>query len=241
MTTKQIIENLTGYWIHKKKYLPMGTSLQNDIVNRFNYKKLDIIFDIGSNIGQTHKAFKQDFPKSKIYCFEPINKTFEVLQKNIMDVDKNAILENFAFGESIGEKEVSLFDEWDVLNSLNDSLMNKSKDATKQTVSIDTVDNYCLNKNIKKIDLLKIDTEGYELNVLKGTDKLLKSKNVSFILCEVGFLNKNVRNTNFSALSEFLAEYEYFFVSMYNGSNEFWNKGLYYGNALFANSDLSFK
>lgn len=236
---RNLIEKIFGYWCYKVKYLPVGTSLRVDIINRFNYYPLETIFDVGANIGQSFTKFRFYFPKSTIFCFEPILDTYVMLQKNLIH-EKQVYLENLAFGEATDTKEVTLFEEWNVLNSLKKESMNTSQDARKQIVKIETIQNYCKIKKITKIDLLKIDTEGYELNVLEGAVNLLKEKKISFILCEVGFLNKNSRNTNFAQLSEFLSNYDYYFVSLYNGSNENWSKGLYYGDALFANSNLTF-
>lgn len=232
-----LLEKISGYWFHKIIDLPIGTDLRSDITKRFNYNNVNIVFDVGANRGQTFMQFNRDFPKSTIFCFEPINTTFAILTKNLAG-SKNAILENFAFGEIVEQKEVRLFEDWDVLNSLKEEAMNFSPDAEIQIVKVDTLDNYCSNKNIPEIDLLKIDTEGYELNVLKGAQTLLKRKNISFIYCEVGFLKKNERNTNFAVVAEFLSLYDYYFIGMYNGTSEGWKQGLYYGNALFGHADL---
>ena len=63
---------------------------------------------------------------------------------------------------------------------------NKSSFVKKETVNVVTIDNFCKKNNIKKIDLLKIDTEGHEAEVLEGASKMLK-KNIKYILIEFHF------------------------------------------------------
>jgi FkbM family methyltransferase len=231
---KLLVEKVTGYWFYKIDYLPIGSDFKVDILKRFKHHPFQLIFDVGANIGQTHKQFRRMFPKSKVYCFEPIVGAYNKLKANI-DKDRLTITENIAFGETSGEKIVKLYEDWDVLNSLKEELMNKAANATSQKVIINTIDNYCKNLSLEKIDLLKIDTEGYEMNVLSGASEMLKARRISFILCEVGFLKVNHRNTNFSELSEYLARFGYYFIGLYNLSGEGWSSGQYYGNALYAN------
>jgi hypothetical protein len=98
------------------------------------------------------------------------------------------------------------------------------------------LDNYCLNHNIDKIDLLKIDTEGYELNVLDGATKMLSSANISLIFCEIGFLRANNRNTYFADLTEWLAMRDYHFFGLYQLVSNGWK--IEFGNALFAHKSI---
>ena len=237
---KNFIERFTGYWVYKKKYLPYGISLKLDITNRFNYNTMDVIFDVGANIGQTFDTMRADFPQAKIYCFEPIFDTYKLLVENVAK-SKHIVLENFAFGAFEGQQEVRLYEnDTSNLNSLKQGVMNKAVTAKTQHVIVKTINAYCVKNNIKHIDILKIDTEGYELEVLKGAESLLSSHSISFILCEVGFLHQNHRNTNFSVLCEYLARFNYNFVALHNvsGWKDHIHNGNSYGNALFVSKSL---
>jgi Methyltransferase FkbM domain len=120
-----------------------------------------------------------------------------------------------------------------VLNSLRDDSMNNNANASEELVTIDTIDNYCGKKNISKIDLLKIDTEGFELNVLKGAKGMMLQKKISFIYCETGFQKQNSRNTFFPELTEYLAGYNYYFFGLYQVDYHDWKRGNGLGNALY--------
>ncbi len=236
---KQLIEKYTGYWIYKTAYLPIGSDLRIDITKKLNYKKLLTIFDVGANIGQTYNRFRKDFPGSIIYCFEPILGTFNKLRHNIGH-KPNVKLENLALGEKAGQKKIKLFSDWDVLNSLRDDIMNEHENAEEEIVNIDTLDAYCQANSITKIDLLKIDTEGYELNVIEGAKELISRGSISLLFCEVGFITKDNRHTNFSELSEMLALKNYYFYGIYDLNDQDWLSGNSYGNALYAHSSVMY-
>lgn len=193
------------------------------------------MFDVGANIGQTWEWFRNNEHHAKIYCFEPVSESFEELKIKTVK-DKNCIIENIAFGNVPGEKTIKLFNEHSELNSLKNELMNPNVNAKQEIIKIDTLDNYCFKNSITKIDFLKIDTEGYELNVLEGSEKMLSTASVSFIYCEIGFLKQNNRNTNFADVTEWLAVKDYQFFGLYqlvsNGRN------IEFGNALFVHKNV---
>jgi hypothetical protein len=111
--------------------------------------------------------------------------------------------------------------------------MNNAANAREETIRIDTLDQYCSKHNIKKIDLLKIDTEGFEINVLKGAEEMLQGGHISFVYCETGFQQSNQRNTYFPTLTEYLAQRNYFFFGLYQMDYHDWKRGNGLGNALF--------
>jgi FkbM family methyltransferase len=232
---KKIFSTATGYWIHKTSTLPIGADLYVDIHKLIKYGRLNTMFDVGANIGQTWEWFRDSEPAAKIYCFEPVSATFEILKRKA-EKDKNCIVENIAFGEVAGEKTIKIFTDNPALNSLKEDVMNTDINAMETSIKIDTLDNYCLRKSIQKIDFLKIDTEGYEINVLDGAKEMLKAARISFIFCEVGFLNSNNRNTYFADLTEWLVTKNYHFFGLYQLVSNGWK--IEFGNALFVHKTL---
>jgi len=164
------------------------------------------IFDIGANIGQFSgmaKTVLKGYPYT-IHCFEPGSHTFDQLRKNIGD-DDGFRLNNFALGENVGS--ASLF--YDEAGSGLASMTKRNLDHfgidfnRSEPISVDTVDNYCDRSQIDKIDLLKMDVEGHELDVLKGAARLLDDRRIDSILFEFGGCNVDTRS--------FLRDYYYFF------------------------------
>jgi FkbM family methyltransferase len=230
---KKLIQNTTGYWLHKVKDLPVGADLFVDIRRKINHPSLDILFDVGANTGQTKDWFRFHLPNAKIYSFEPVRSTFQQLQQHVAG-DARCVAENLALGAEQGQQKIRLFEaNMALLNSLNDQAMNNSGVAKEETVCVDTVDHYCQTHQIPKIDLLKIDTEGYELKVLKGAKHMMQQAAISLIYCETGFQSFNQRNTYFPTLAEFLAEKNYLFFGIYQMDYHDWKRGNHLGNALF--------
>jgi len=232
---KRIFSTLTGYWIHKISSMPIGADLYLDIHKRIGYGTLNTMFDVGANIGQTWESFRDNEASAKIYCFEPVLKPY-LLLRNKVGNDLASVLENIAFGEIEGEKIIRLFSDDSRLNSLKNGIMNPDTNSKEEKIKIDTLDNYCFKNNIPKIDFLKIDTEGYELNVLEGARKMLSNGNISFIYGEVGFGKENKRNTYFSELTEWLAVHDYYFYALYQLSMNDWKTE--FGNALFVHKSI---
>ena len=240
MNLKSLLSYLTGYWFHKKSTLPIGVDLFHDIRFRFKYQNISTVFDVGANVGQTAKWVRYCLPSSHIYCFEPISSVHAQLVRNTISV-KNITTECLALGEKEEDVIVRLHKEHTVLNSLKSELMSHDQNSDEETVKVSRIDDYCDTNNIKHIDLLKIDTEGFEMNVLKGASQMLTQSKIAFILCEVGFLHRNPRNTYFAEICEYLAEYGYYFQGMYQLSGHSWDPKNVFGNALFKFYETSLK
>ena len=233
---RRSLERLTGYWTYKAKYLPIGTDLRIDLT-RNGLGDPGVIFDVGANIGQTHARFRREFPKARIYCFEPVRKTFAQLERNVAN-DPLATLEQLALGDRGGVKEVHTDPVMSELSTLRDDLMGGSD---TEIVDIDTVDAYCRRASIDRIDLLKIDTEGYELPVLNGAEESLRSGRIRAVFAEVGFERANARNTGLAAITEHLAERGYFFYGLYDVRHFPDGRPPAFGNALFIRRELQGK
>lgn len=235
---KKLLIKTTGYWLHKQDYLPVGADLFVDLHKKIRYPSLDVFFDVGANSGQTWKWFRNQSPNAMIFCFEPVLDTYSQLQKNTLS-DRKTVVENLALGDKNEEKTIRLFGKnMTVLNSLSETSMNNSPCAKEEVIRVETLDHYCQRKKVKKIDLLKIDTEGYEMKVLTGAKQMMHRGAITLIYCETGFLRSNKRNTYFSDLTEFLAAEGYFFFGLYQVDYHDWKRGNNLGNALYVHKSV---
>lgn len=164
------------------------------------------VFDVGANIGQFSglaKTVLRGYPYT-VHCFEPGHHTFEQLRKNI-GADDSFHLNNIALGTHAGS--ASLF--YDKVGSGIASMTKRNLEHLKidfsqsEPISVNTVDNYCDQARIDRIDLLKMDVEGHELDVLKGAARMLENRRVGSILFEFGGCNIDTRS--------YLQDYFYLF------------------------------
>ena len=132
--------------------------------------EIDIIFDVGAAESIYLNTEKE------IHYFEPVPLFLNQL-KDTKNKNKKSVFNNF--GLSDNEETLDYYTTFQ-------SFVNRSidrKDSPKIQLSVKKGINYMLENNIKKIGLLKIDTEGFELNVLKGFDDKLKDiKYIHFLL-----------------------------------------------------------
>tara|TARA_B100000795_G_scaffold247458_1_gene213700 strand:- start:374 stop:1081 length:708 start_codon:yes stop_codon:yes gene_type:complete len=165
----------------------------------FNFlKKIDIkiIFDIGAHKGEFLKSIKKLKHYEKIYSFEPQKKIYEA-NKQLNVKDKIDYL-NIAISDYSGLKKLkinkksstSTFSEidsnstWYKIKSLLINGNVKTSFIAEEEVKTITLDDFCFENKVKKIDLLKIDTEGHEKEVLTGAGNLFLNKKIKYILIE---------------------------------------------------------
>lgn len=228
---REFFTKVTGYWIFKQKKIPVGCDLFNDLKFKISMP-VNTVFDVGANIGQTAIKFYDYFDEAKIYSFEPVTSTFEILNDNTRLLDRISTF-NVALGEQVEQLEINLFESnASVLNSLKKEAMN-SDSSTKQVVQVTTGDIFCKQNNINQIDLLKIDTEGYEINVLKGFSNMMGQSKIKAIYCEVGLNVENNRSTYLVDLINFANAVGFKLYGIYEIDNSEIKAGFNYGNLLF--------
>lgn len=220
------------------QYYFRGKDYVFDIINYYENNNLQTIFDVGANIGQSAERFRYFFKFAKIFSFEPINETFKILENKFIN-DKNTICCNFALSECKEEKIINLSNDKG-LNSLVPEVNIDFDNLNQQKVFASTIDDYCKEKSIEFINLIKIDTEGYDFLVLKGAEQILSNKNVDFIVCEVDFIHSKNKG-NFEEINNYLKNKGFLLSGFYD--NVYWGKkNLFLGfvNAMFVKEDLVF-
>jgi FkbM family methyltransferase len=234
---KYFIEKITGFYIIKKRHLPIGIDLFIDLKYKLNFNP-ENIFDVGANIGQTAIEFNKSFPKANIFSFEPVSKTYEELKNNTKN-KINIFCYKIALGEKKDNIETFIFPNTEsVLNSLVPELMN-NKGGIKEIINVKTLDSFLdENKQIKEIDLLKIDTEGYDLNVIKGATNAFKENKIKMIIIEVGFYKDDSRHIGLERAVEEISQLGFTFFGIYDLRLKAFLGKYYYGNVLFVSDNF---
>lgn len=163
---------------------PHGVSWTFDVQRFMGARSLGVVFDVGANTGQTLKALLRDVPKAEIYAFEPAADTFRRLQEGYGNRD-NVHLFNVALGAHADRLALQLSDDSE-LNTLVPRGGAGSPGATQMT-DVTTVDAVVATHGISHLDLLKIDVQGWEMEVLRGAQDLIANRNLVFVFAEVAF------------------------------------------------------
>lgn len=210
-----------GYFVSSRQVLPYGIDYMFDIDRLCRAWGLSIrcFFDVGANIGQTSRAALSAFEAATIYAFEPHPETFRTLRSLI--TDPRFVPCNTAVGDT--SEAVMLFDygPGSVMNSLAKNAQFATRFDTKAgkeiSVPCTTIDNFCEQHHIESIDILKIDTEGLELVVLRGAKNVLSTGRVRFVYVEFNDMLPRPGATGGALipLTEFLSPFGFRLVSTY--------------------------
>ena len=231
---RESLIKFTGYYILKKHALPVGSDLIVDLKSKIPFP-INTVFDVGANVGQTAIWFNDYLKLASVYSFEPVKNTYLKLVENTSRIDQVKCF-NLALGEREELLKIKLFsDESSTLNSLKESSQNLNSNFS-ETIEVVTGDQFCLNNKIGQIDLLKIDTEGFEIEVLNGFSEMLLNGKIKAIYCEVGFDPNNIRNTYINNIFDFMNKHNYRFYGLYEINNMPIKRSVNYGNALFISS-----
>src|SRR6476660_6899351 len=130
-----------------KRALPRGVSLRMDVARFLPSLRLDIIFDVGANVGQSAMAYLTQFPKAQVYCFEPVDETFRLLQENIGKYE-NVRPFRLAFAAARGKDTMVLdgsSDRFYLSSATNCQLVC---DVRLEQIEVETIDEFCVNHGV---------------------------------------------------------------------------------------------
>ncbi|GMQ83056.1 MAG: hypothetical protein BMS9Abin05_2532 [Rhodothermia bacterium] len=191
------------------------------------------IFDVGANTGQSVVKFRGAFPEARIFCFEPVESVFDELANNTKG-DERVSLHKMAFADSAGQRTIYL-----AADQTTNSFRSSTNTVASASVPVSTVDDFTRQNAIDRIDLLKIDAEGYDLKVLEGAKTCLRENKIAFVIVEVGFNENDSLHVPFESVRNFLAPYGYLVFGFYDQQLE-WSglSQLRYANACFCSEKM---
>ena len=179
-----------------------------------------LLVDVGSHHGEYISSIKKNFSIKEIHGFEPNPDAFKILKKNIIKFDGIKIYE---YGIADIEEDKTLNQNIESSSSSINFLNKKSKYYKKKyflfnflnlkkvsnSIKIKTInlENFIDKKKIDKIDLLKIDTEGYEFKVIKGLGKDISK--VNLIHLEHHFDDMIIKNYKLSDIHNYLKSHNF--------------------------------
>ncbi len=185
------------------------------------YSRFKLLIDIGAHKGESIELFSKNFIINKIISFEasPIN--FKYLKKKI---EKNKqgynnteiVIENIALGAEDKIIEFNQFDESSssTIKEIDEeskyykrkfrliNFLNTKEVYQKLKIKISKLKDYIEKHNIEKIDFMKIDTEGYEFEILLGLEN--KIKLVDVIMFEHHYDNMIKKGYTFEDINKLL-------------------------------------
>lgn len=249
---KKIINNFLsqlGYRITKTKSQYLNIDNFYKVIIDYN----PIIFDIGANKGQSIKLFKNIYPNSFIHSFEPLEEEIKIL-KNLYKNNDSIILNNIAVGDKKERKKFN-YNINSGASSFNSVMQNttwikkrsetagiKTSNFTLQTRDVDIIrlDDYASENNIKQIDILKVDTQGYEDKVLNGCTELIKKNSIKLIKLELIFSEIYDKPLNIYDVEKYLIPNGYKLFAISNAGN-LYSEYIFEVNLIYVSNEIYFK
>lgn len=193
--------------IHKNKY--------------FSFSRDAVVLDVGANVGVMSLQFARLAPLGKVYSFEPTHYAFSKLQKNIElnpELSKRIVpIQSFVSSSTIQSPNIAAYASWKIAGKIEDARHQVHGGSVKTADGIAAVslDDFCTRNEFARLDFIKIDTDGHELEVLKGAEKIIHKFN-PVIIFEIGIYIMNEKGIKFSDYSEFFESLNY---SLFNSTN----------------------
>lgn len=175
-----------------------------------NLAQNSVIVDVGANVGDYTTLINKINPRLRMFSFEPHPITFKTLYARIHDYaecfnvalgEKKCTLRLYDYKHDDGSSHASLYR--DVIENIH------KKDSVAHDVEVVTLDSFVLELNIESIALLKIDTEGNELAVLKGAADSINRGVIDAVHFEFNEMNVSSR-TFFRDIWDILPDYQFF-------------------------------
>lgn len=229
---RKLAESLTGTRIFQ--HLPQGVDLFEDLRRILPEFRPTVIFDVGANIGETAQLYAEVYPQAQIHAFEPVPENFARLEAATGELTR-VTRHMLGMSSTPGECAMASDDA-----HTNYALTNDDSKATSvvASVAVTTLDAFTTQHSIAHVSLLKIDTEGHDLEVLKGAEGLLRRSAVDVIEVEAGMHAANTRHVPFAEFVAYLSGYGYALFGMYEQMREFTSPQLRRCNPVFISRPL---
>lgn len=217
------MKNLFHYFLN---FLDSNLQQKNlDIIKKHLKNNIDVYVDVGAHNGEMIEIISNEFVVNKILAIEPNPDCYLKLKK--IKYFKKLLIFNLALSDKKGFDflKIGHISTMSTINDLNDksvytkfkkiimSIFYFSNQIYKRKIKIkkDLLSNILKLSKIKKIDLLKIDTEGHEFNVLKGAKKFLK--NTHLVLFEFHYDDSIIKKYSYNDVNNFLQKENFKLIS----------------------------
>jgi FkbM family methyltransferase len=170
----------------------VGFDLGRDLAIVMGDRRSPVCIDVGAHVGQFVDLLRSSLRDPSIHAFEPAPEPFARLQSHCGAMP-NVTLVNAGLGSEGGQISFNVYDN-QTLNSFLPMLatgtgtLGGPKLVRSIPVPVHRLDDYAASAGLARIDLLKIDTQGYELKILRGASRLLADGRVRTILLELNFV-----------------------------------------------------
>lgn len=203
-----------GVEVRRVREPAFGESLGPDLRRLLPDSCPPVILDVGANVGQSVERFSALFPGATIHAIEPSPESFAMLVARCGGRE-HVRLWNTAVGAAAGRATLNENVMSGVTSFLEPGRDGLGEIVRRTTVDVTTLDDFLRAQALERVDLLKTDTEGYELEVLRGAAGALREGRVRLLLCELQFASYFEGGARPDRLYSFLQDHDYALIGCY--------------------------
>jgi len=198
-------------------------SFQGYIVgnNLFSLPNDAVVLDVGANIGSMALRFAQLAKQGHVYAFEPTDFAFEKLLRNVSlnpELSRRITpVQSFLSDHSEARCQIRVYASWKidgtvaVKHPLHGGIIQPA-----EGVSAVTIDDFCKKRGLHRVDLIKIDTDGHELEVVRGAHKTIE-KYRPCVIFEAGLYIMKEHKVAFELFFDYFSYRGYTLINCKNG------------------------
>lgn len=244
MSLKRHIKRVLGQWgydVRRIRKLPpgrfeLGREPFVDMRNLVSTER-PVIFDVGANVGQTIANFRAHFGQPTIHAFEPSADAFAELMRRYGGMP-SIYPNNLALGARSGSMTYFENEAGAEMNSLLEPQPDSwggGHVKVKRQIAVATVDDYCRDRKIERIDILKTDVQGFDFEVVKGAEGMIRNKAIQLVYMEILFSDMYKGQARLDEIYGFLADRGFALVTFYPFC--YWQNRATWTDALFVHPD----
>ena len=213
---------------------PAAQGLAGDLQRLFP-DGVDTVFDVGAYVGEFATLVHDLFPTARVWCFEPFPESYERIRRQFAGADW-LVAQNVGLSERSGQAELLIGPDRRT-NSLVSPVITNGKfeaDLPRIAVPLKTLSG-CAGELLDpgdRLSIVKIDTEGNDLPVLRGGEDLLRDGSIEALHVEVMIMEHFKGAPGFVEISSYLQQFGYRLFSLYDLKRNAQGQ-LRFGNALF--------
>lgn len=195
-----------------------------------------VVLDVGAHHGWFFHCWQDWCPQAEVHAFEPTEESFAQM-KELYGRDPRVHLVQAGIGSARGELQFNILADSQVSNSFLaprqqswQSIEYATGAISQRTVPVTTLDEYCAGHEIGQAYLLKIDVQGFEMEVLKGAVRTLPR--IDYVFVEAGIQRLYDGAPSFAEVCLFMESHGFHLMHM-----RAWHRG----NRVLVETDMIFR
>jgi FkbM family methyltransferase len=229
---------------HGYDFHPVDRRCWEDQIALLHGRNVEVVFDIGANVGDIAAQYREMYPNSRLFCFEPQETHFLSLT-NRFQGDPHISFHRAAIGTVPGKARLHLTASRDSSSLLGVAperlppVYRKSLAVeAEQEVEVIALDKFAKQHNLDRIDICKMDIQGGEYAALEGARELLSAARIPLLYLEVCFIPLYMNHPLLGDIAKYLARYDYTLHFLYNMVINGQTGKLLWSDAIFVSPEL---